>query len=374
MTMKTIVNHKRTIIITLIIIAFLSGKAQDTITVAETTFKMKGNHEESIFYGFAEGDKMIVYMEESQGKTIKEFEIIESPSTSKFMDINTATITKEMSIPRTAVYEFRIKTAFMAPRTCRMRIVRIPKDESTVNFNTAWEWRTVYDTTYIPYTKDSIIGYDTIYYQEAVTELASTDLSEIMVLDENAIVGAQMSLSGTSQYYQKMFSLPDNSYSKYRKQEVVSWAYWIGVGEEANQAWQRGMNSVKGLAQTAAASYISPLGAAALGVAFDWAMPSTGENVQFNIVNSFGNTISQGNCISTHKTITNSYNHGEYVIHLYNDNVMQTINVKIKVVAIIKTYYYHDVLYNRRRIDARKVTLNKARMEVTPRQIRINAK
>lgn len=371
--MRTIINLKKTTILTFTIISFLSGKAQDTITVAETTFKMKGNSEESLFYGFAEGDKMIVNMEEIQGKAIKEFEIIESPSTSKFMDINTTNIKKGMSIPRTAVYEFRIKTAFMAPRTCRMKIMRIPKDESTIDFNTAWEWKTVYDTTYIPYTEDSIIGYDTVFYKEAVTELASTELSEIMVLDENAVVGAQMSLSGTSQYYQKRFSLPNNSYNKYRKQEVVSWAYWIGVGEEANQAWQRGMNSVKGLAQTAAAPYISPLGAAAFGIAFDWAMPSTGDNVQFNIVNNFGNTISQGNCISTHKTITNSYNQGEYVIHLYNDNVMQAINVKIRVVAIIKTSNYYDVLYDRRRIDARKVTLNKTRMEVTPRQIRVNA-
>ncbi len=372
--MKTSINHKRTAILTFIIISFLAGKAQDTITVTETTFKVKGGHEESFFYGFAEGDKIIVSMEEAQGKAIKEFEIIECPSSSKFMDINTANITKNLFVPRTAIYEFRIKTAALAPRTCRIKIFRIPKDETTLNFNTAWEWKTVYDTTYIPYTIDSIIGYDTTYYKETVTELASTELSEVMVLDENAFLGAQMSLSGAGQHYQKGFKLPDNYYSKYRKQETVSWAYWIGVGEEANQAWQRGMNAVKGLTQTAAASYISPLGAAALGVAFNWAMPSTGDNVQFNIVNSFGNIISQGNCISTHKTIINTYNQGEYAIHLYNDNVMQAINVKIRVVAIIKTYYFHDVLYNRRRIDARKVTLHKTRMEVTPRQIRANAK
>ena len=365
---------KRITILTFTIIAFLSGKAQDTINVAETTFKIKGGHEESFFYSFAEGDKMIVSMEEIQGKAIKEFEIIESPSSSKFMDINTAHITKSMFVPRTAVYEFRIKAAVMAPRTCRIKVFRIPKDESTINFNTAWEWKTVYDTTYIPYTKASIIGYDTNYYKEAVTELASSDLSEVMVLDENAFVGAQMSLSGASQYYQKSFKLPDNYYSTYRRQELVSWAYWIGVGEEANQAWQRGMNAIKGLAQTAAASYISPLGAAALGVAFDWAMPSSGENVQFSIVNGLGNIVSQGNCISTHNTITNTYNYGEHVIHLYNDNITQAINVKIRVVAIVKTSYYHDVLYNRRRIDARKVTLSKTRMEVTPRQIRVNAK
>lgn len=370
--MRAITFIKKTIILSFTIIAFLSGKAQDTITIAETTFNMKGNSEESLFYGFAEGDKMIVKLEETKGKTLEEFEIIESPSTSKFMDINTATIKKEISIPRTAVYEFRIKTSFMAPRTCRMKIMRIPKDESTINFNTAWEWKTVYDTTYIPYTIDSITGYDTTYYKEAVTELASTETSEEMVLDENAVVGAQMSLSGESQYYHKRFTLPQNNYSKYCKREVVSWAYWIGVGDEANNAWQRGMNAVKGLAETAAAAYITPLGAAAIGVAFDWAMPTTGDNVQYSIENNFGNIISQGNCISTAKTVSGYYNPGDYTIHLYNDNVTQKINVKIRVVAIIKTSYYHDVLYNRQRIDARKVTLNKTRMEVTPRQIRVN--
>ena len=124
--MRTTTTIKKTILLAITTIAFLSGKAQDTITVAETTFKIKGGHEESFFYSFAEGDKMIVSMEEIQVKTIKEFEIIESPSSSKFMDINTANITKSMTVPRTAVYEFRIKTATMAPRTCRMKIMRIP--------------------------------------------------------------------------------------------------------------------------------------------------------------------------------------------------------------------------------------------------------
>ena len=243
--MRIINNFKKSIILAFAILTFLSGKAQDTITIAETTFKMKGNHEESLFYGFAEGDKMIISLEEVQGKAIKEFEIIESPSTSKFMDINTAKITKELSIPRNAVYEFRIKTAFMAPRTCKMKVSRIPKDENTINFNTAWEWKTVYDTTYIPYTIDSITGYDTIYYKESITELASTETSEETVLDENAVIGAQMSLSGESQYYHKRFTLPQNNYSKYCKREVVSWAYWIGVGDEANKAWRQGMKAVK---------------------------------------------------------------------------------------------------------------------------------
>ena len=371
--MKTI-KFKKTILLIFSIIGFLSVKAQDTITVVETTFKMKGNHEESLFYGFAEGDKMIVILEETQNKAIKEFEIIESPTTSKFMDINTSKVTKELPIPRNAVYEFRIKTAFMAPRTCKMTILRIPKDETTLNFNTAWEWKTVYDTTYIPYIIDSIIGYDTIYYKETITELASSNLTEETVLDENAPIGAQMSVSGNGQYYHKKFSLPQNSYSKYYKRELISWAYWIGVGEEGNKAWKSGLTAVKGLAQTAAASYLTPLGAAAIGVAFDWAMSTTGDNVRYSIENSFGNIIYQGDCISTYKTISNTFNTGDYIIHLYNDNVMQKINVRIRVIAIIQTNTYHDVIYDRRRIDARKVTLNKTRMEVTPRQIRVNAK
>ena len=91
-----------------------------------------------------------------------------------------------------------------------------------------------------------------------------------------------------------------------------------------------------------------------------------------HIVNNYDKTISQGNCISTSKTISDAYSSGDYTIYLYNDNVMQKINVKIRVIAIIRTSTYQDVEYDRQRIDARTVPLNKMRMEVTPRQIRVN--
>lgn len=371
--MRSINCFKKYLILPIIAFAFLSGKAQDSITITETTFKMKGNKEESLFYGLAEGDKVIIQFEEAQGKPIKEFEVIESPSHSKLKDIDISSINKELCIPRTAVYEFRFKTAFMSPRTCRFSLSRIPKDSTTINFNTAWEWKTIYDTAYIPYTIDSIVGYDTIYYKETVKEIATSEMSEENILDESILLGAQMSLSGAGQTYQKSFSIPSNNYNDYSSREVVSWAYWIGVGEESQQAWQRGVNAVKGLTEAAASSFITPLGAAAMGVAFDWAMASSGEDVQYSIVNQYGNIFSQGDCISTAKTITDSHSSGEYTIRLYNDNVMQKLNVRLRVVAIVRTKTYHDVVYDRKRIDTRTITLNKTRMEITPRQIRVNA-
>ena len=355
------------------LIGFLkSSYCQDTIPVFESTFKMKGNSEELFYFGFAKGDKIIIELEETSGKPIKEFELTECPSTSKFMDYKTSKISKNIFVPRKAVYEFRVSTAPLASRICRIRISRIPKDETTYDFNSAWEWKTVYDTTYIPYTEDSIVGYDTIYYKENVRELLSSEISEVTILDENAIVHSLTSAEG--QYYNKRFSLPKNWNTNYESHRVVSWAYWVGVGDEANQAWQRGVKAVSGIAQTAAASYATPLGAAALGAVFDWAMPTTGENVQYEIKNNYGRSLAMGNCISTKGVVSNDGQlQGDYLISLYNDNKLYKIAVKLLVVAMVETKTYHDVAYDRRKIVPRTVSLNKIRMNVDSREIRINA-
>ena len=70
-------------------IGFFSIKifGQTTVDVAETTLKIGGlGGEEVFYYGFTEGDQLIFNFEEVKGKELKEVEIIELPSSSKFMD------------------------------------------------------------------------------------------------------------------------------------------------------------------------------------------------------------------------------------------------------------------------------------------------
>src|SRR5688500_19757097 len=90
------------------------------IDVAETTLKIARFGEEIFYYGFAEGDKMIFSFEEANGKELKEIEIIELPSSSRFTDYKTSSIkNKTIIINRTGIYKFRFANAAVAGRVSR---------------------------------------------------------------------------------------------------------------------------------------------------------------------------------------------------------------------------------------------------------------
>lgn len=123
--------------------------AQTPVDVAENTFKVGGLGEEVFYYGFAEGDQIIFNFTEENGKDLKEVEIIELPSSSKFMDYKIDKIeNKTINVTHTGVYKFRFYNSAISGRVCKIKIQRIPAKESTKNFNTNVLWRTIYDTTY----------------------------------------------------------------------------------------------------------------------------------------------------------------------------------------------------------------------------------
>lgn len=117
------------------------------VDVAENTVKVKGFSEEIFYYGFAEGDQLLFNFEEEKDKDLKEVEIIELPSTSRYMDYKTSKITnKTLSIRTTGIYKFRFVNSAMSGRVCKFKIQRIPASEATKNFNSSVQWRTAYDS------------------------------------------------------------------------------------------------------------------------------------------------------------------------------------------------------------------------------------
>src|SRR5688572_20833780 len=98
------------------------------IAVAENTLKVGRLGEETFYYGFAEGDQMIFSFEEVNGKELKEIEIVELPSSSKFMDYKSSKIqNKTITINRTGIYKFRFANSAISGRICRFKIQRIPR-------------------------------------------------------------------------------------------------------------------------------------------------------------------------------------------------------------------------------------------------------
>ena len=337
--------------------------AQEAVDVTDQTLKVGALKEEELYFGFAQGDKIIFNFKEINAKELKEVEIVEYPNNSKFSDFKTIQIdNKTINVTKQGVYLFRFKNGTLAGRICKIQIKRIPANASTQNFNTAVNWITKQDTTWNTYTKDVIVGYDTTYLQKTKRELVKTEKREELIIDKSQRVHSQTSDNGNKTYV--FFTLPQNQYTTYKIAKVISWAYWVGVGEEANQAWKSNMQIVGGLAKNAAALFTSPLGALAVGAAADLLIPKVGEDVSYSIVDESNKNLfmggyqyrgwDQGKGVAGFKKFNDeSLCQGTYFVCLANDNLVQAIDANVKVIAIVETNEYEDKPYTEMVVNAK---------------------
>jgi len=352
-TTKPICMKKKvTIIFILSTILSSSVIAQSkTIDVTEQTIKIGATKSEEIYIGFAAGDKILFNFEEVNKKELKEIEILEYPDNSKFSDFKTHKIeTKTLSVSKQSVYIFRFKNSALAGRICKIKIQRIPANQETENFNTAVSWITKQDTTWNTFTKEVVIGYDTTYEQKTKKELIKTDQREELIIDKSERVKADQKST-------LFFSLPKNIQSHNKTTKVVAWAYWVGVGEEANKAWQSNAKAMKSAIQTGATYFTTPLGALAIGLVTELITPKLGKDVSYSIaIDEINKNLflagqsyriyDKGKGVAGYKKFNSpELSQGMYFVCLYNDNYFQGIDVTVKMVAILETNEYEDKAY-----------------------------
>lgn len=121
----------------------------EAIDVADLNLKIGGLSDEILYYGFSKGDIVVLNFSEEKGKSLKEIEVIEYPNTSKYKDFEAKEIKdKKIQINNTGIYKFVFSNSAIAGRVCNIKIQRIPKEDSTKNFNTTIKWRVISDTTW----------------------------------------------------------------------------------------------------------------------------------------------------------------------------------------------------------------------------------
>lgn len=296
--------------------------AQTPIDLAEKTLKIAGlGGEEVFYYGFAEGDQLIFNFEEVNGKELKEIEIIELPSSSKFMDFKAKKIeNKVLNISRTGIYKFRFSNAAISGRICKVKIQRVPGSALTQNFSTSVYWKTILDTTY------SI---------EQERYLIRADTSIVNITDQIAKVHSTTNPNGYKTTFN--FTLPNNT---------VSWSYYIGVDQAGQQAYE----SAAKLLATKAAPLVSkfpgygPIAALALGGVSYLSTIQSGEDIDFYFVEgenvnlflsgqSF-NYLKKGKVINDYSRMTRLTN-GNLHLCLSNDNAVTGVSVSVKITAIV---------------------------------------
>ena len=357
----------------LALFTFSSAISQDLIDVVETTFKVGMMGEEEFYYGFAEGDILVFNFEEKDGKELKEIEIIELPTATKFTDFKSSSIIdKRIKIQNTGVYKFRFNNGSVKPRICTLKLQRIPANEGTKNFNTNWEWKTIYDTTYVPYQEDSIVGYDTEYIPYSVKELVRIDTSYVDKA-KNERIHTYLNSDGDRSVV--TFDLPQNVTTGYSTKEVVAWAYWFGTGEPPN---------VSGQLSTASSlvGKINPVAGLALGI-LSLTQTTAGKNLNYFILDSQQSArlflskldgakqydSGDGSSASDRNTTRLQ---GRIYIGFDNDHTYP-VDVDVRLSAVVVTKTYEDKQYTKEKITERKVTLNKKRMVINSSKVRVNS-
>lgn len=345
----------KTLFTTLLLINTFSLFSQTPIDVTDRTIKIGGMDEEEMFFGFAEGDQIVFNFQEVDGKEMKEVEIIEYPNSSKFSEYKTSKIeNKAISVNTKSVYKFRFYNGAVSGRICKIKIQRIPKDVSTSAFNTNVTWVTKQDTTWNTYTKDVVVGHDTTYRQITKKELVKTEVREEVLLDKSQRVHTEMNENGNKSYVS--FSLPQSKIEDYKTSKVISWAYWVGVGQEASYAWQQNTESIVGLAEGIASIYTTPLGALAVGAVVGLILPQNGDDVYYAMTDRSNAELffagqgyqlwDKGTGIAGYKKFTDAgMCKGTYYVVLSNDNIMDAIDVTVKVIAMVETSVYEDKQY-----------------------------
>jgi hypothetical protein len=298
--------------------------AQTPIEVVDNTIKVAAFGDETFYYGFAEGDQLIFNFQELNGKELKEVEILELPGSSKFMDYKTKRIqNKTIHINRPAIYKFRFSNAAMGGRVCKIQIHRIPASQATTKFNTSVYWRTLYDTTYTAREE---------------TYFIHTDTSIISVMDQKAKVSSSNALNGNPNKTVVDFSLPDGT---------IAWSYYIGVGREGQDAYNQTQTQFVTSAAYKSSSFtgLNPLAALALFGLNAFIKAQGGDNVKYWFISDWNNVLAFRNGIQFYQ-----YKHGDVIndaakmdvpkagkvyLGLLNDNVIDAIEVDVKVSAVV---------------------------------------
>ncbi|WP_141119705.1 hypothetical protein [Lutibacter agarilyticus] len=119
------------------------------ITIMSGSLKLPGMQYKQYTFAFAQGDRIVFNYKELKNKAINKIEVFEMPSKLKFSRFKPTSISNEIiTVPQTGIYVFKFTNTSLSKRVAELSIQRMPKDVSTIYFNTTPQKRIVSDTTF----------------------------------------------------------------------------------------------------------------------------------------------------------------------------------------------------------------------------------
>ena len=340
----------------------------EPIIVTEQTLKING--EQRFFFAFEEGDQIVVDLAMVKGKFIKEFEILAYPNTSKFKTIQIDELkSKTIRVFKRAVYEFRIKSG--GAKSIKMKIKRVPYSTARTNFDTHVKWKTIQEKIRRNYSEKITVTYDTTWVTKYRRILHHIDTGFVSIANQEERVHSRTNLSNSNSN-ELTFNLPPWVEKDLLQKRVVGWAYWIGVGQEGTENYNE---ELKEFLKIAASKVVSKnlLAGLALGIYAVAMNPPEGENIHYELSVSNGGKgiqVAKGNVTSAFGRETKHLK-GKIKVKLSNDNILNGLNVHVKLLAVVQKRIYVMEGYQQRKITPLEVKDIKGRVIVREREVPI---
>ncbi len=194
------------------------------------------------YYGFQEGDVVVIELKMEEGKGTYDFELKEYGSTSAiFSRRGLKQLKKEkITIPARGVYSFIVKNNMEEPSPCKLKIWRIPAPGPERKFNTNVTW---------------VTKTDTVYKYEDEKFVARTNFVPEVLVDKTFRVFSKAKISSPSRVTIP-FKVPANA---------AHWVYWIGVGQESVKELEE-LTKTMAKGGTAALAGVNPVAAFGMGL------------------------------------------------------------------------------------------------------------
>ena len=323
----------------LTLLAFLllicvSLPAQNPIPVADQTFKLTGASEH--FYAFAEGDQILLQVEELTGKKIKSIEFSQYPEGHMLFRAYEldSVLSKTILIPKTGIFLLRFHEVGLQKKVCRFTLHRSPAGPETARFDTQIGW----DVQATPAFR---VGRKTVQSGKKVEMVSLSGQSTV----------------NSSKFYLKK---PVNAYQFTLPPNTRQWAYRVAVGQAVQDARQQDALKLKQAFHGGAAKLMgiqpqTALAAFALGMAIDLSTSKAGEDVDYAILDwdnwqhfskgeDYKAFIYQSG-VSVDAQRRYSPLEGTFFFALRSDNLLDDITVTIDIEAVVETPLFETHLF-----------------------------
>lgn len=312
---------------------FAQNTPPKPLFIADQTFHLDG--ETAFNYAFAEGDEVLLHVQELASKKIKSIELVQWPDNFLFRayDLDSV-LDKPLRIPQTGIYQLRFREAGLSKKVCRFSLHRTPGSPEAARMDTRVGW----DLTQMPQFR---VGKRTVPGGKKLEMVA---------------LGGQVTVAGSKFYTKK----PVNAYQFTLPPNTVRWAYRVAVGQAAAEARRQDTEKLKLALQTGGVKLMgiqpeTALAAFALGVALDMTVSTAGEDVVYALTD-YDNWIKfskgedyqafmQQSAISVDAQRRYAPLDGTYFFALRSDNWVDDINVSIEIEAVTEVQLFETELY-----------------------------